>query len=79
MAGRPMNPESIEEERQMTLQAATEELMRLDISETRLLAALEVSLADNPQLLAIVRRLQRADVLENSDHVELFDAVRAAG
>ena len=77
MAGRPMNPESIAEERQMTLQAATEELMRLDISETRLLAALEVSLADNPQLLAIVRRLQRADVLENSDHEELYVAVRA--
>jgi hypothetical protein len=65
------------EERRMTLQAATEELMRLDISETRQLRALEVALQDNPTLLAIVKRLQRADAVENADHAELFEAVRA--
>lgn len=73
------NPGQIEEERQMTLQAATEELLTWDQRETALLAFLEHApeVASNPTLSAIVRRLQRGDLLENSDHAELYEAVRA--
>lgn len=73
------NPVQIEEERQMTLQAATEELLTWDRREAELLDYLgrAPEVASNPTLSAIVRRLQRGDLLENSDHAELYEAVRA--
>lgn len=69
--------QQLAEERSITLQAATAELKTWDRYEADLLTHLSHELSDDPQLLAIAKRLQRGDALENSDHAELYDAVRA--
>jgi len=77
--GRQPSPAQLAEERQMTLHAATEELISWDQREAELLDYLgrAPEVANNPTLAAIVKRLQRGDLLENSDHAELYEAVRA--
>jgi hypothetical protein len=77
--GRQPSPDQLVEERAITLQAATEELVSWDRREAELLAYLAQApeVANNQTLSAIVRRLQRGDLLENADHAELYEAVHA--
>lgn len=77
--GRQPSTEQLADERHVTLQAATEELLSWDARESELLAFLgrAPEVANNPTLAAIVRRLQKGDLLENADHAELYEAVRA--
>lgn len=65
------------EERRITELAATAELVTWDRYERELLTYLERQLT-NPTLLAVVRRLQRGNAIEDADHVELYDAVRVS-
>jgi hypothetical protein len=65
------------EERAMTLKSATDELLAWDAYEQRLLDFLERGVADNPTLAAIVRKLQRGNRIEDADHLELADALKA--
>lgn len=67
--------EQLAEERAMTLQAATGELVSWDRYERELLTHLERRIVDQ-KLLAIVARLNRGNAVEDADHLELFDAVR---
>jgi hypothetical protein len=66
------------EERRITELAATAELVTWDRYERELLTYLERQIT-NPTLLAVVRRLQRGNAIEDADHVELYDAVRVTG
>lgn len=67
----------IAEERRITELAATAELVTWDRYERELLTYLERQVT-NPTLLAVVRRLQRGNAIEDADHVELYDAVRVS-
>lgn len=71
-------PQQIAEERHITLRSATDELLSWDTREAQLLNYLEAApeVAGNPTLAAIVRRLQRGNVIEDADHLELHAAVR---
>ena len=66
------------EERTITLYAATDELLSWDRYEVALLAHLEqrLEISDDRKALEIVRRLQRGNRIEDSDHLELHAAVR---
>ena len=66
------------EERRITELAATAELVTWDRYERELLTYLERQVT-NPTLLAVVRRPQRGNAIEDADHVELYDAVRVTG
>lgn len=69
-------PEQLAEERHVTLQSATAELLAWDAHETELLNYLESVVGSHPTLGPIVRRLQRGNRLEDADHIELHAAVR---
>lgn len=71
--------EQLAEERSITLLSATDELVTWDRREAALTNRIHAAVArgEIQQALADIRLLQRGDVLENSDHVELFEAVRA--
>ncbi len=69
-------PQQLADERHITLHAATDELLRLDIPEAEQLDYLARAVAGNPTLSAIVRRLQRSNRIEDADHLELHTAVR---
>lgn len=77
--GRQPNATQIAEERSITLRSATDELLSWDEREAVLLDYLEsaTEVQNNPTLAAIVRRLQRGNVIEDRDHIELHEAVRA--
>lgn len=76
--GRQPNAAQLAEERHITLQSATAELLSWDTREAQLLNYLEAApeVRANPTLAAIVRRLQRGNVIEDADHIELYQAVR---
>lgn len=67
--------QQLEEERHVTLLAATDARLSWDEYERQLLVYLEHRLED-PNVLAVARRLLRGDVLEDIDHRELHEAVR---
>ncbi len=75
--GRQPSNDQLAEERRITELAATAELVTWDRYERELLTYLERQLT-NPTLLAVVRRLQRGNAIEDADHVELYDAVRVS-
>lgn len=68
--------QQLAEERRMTLQSATGELLAWDVHENQLLDYLGTAVAHDPKLNAIVQRLKRGNRIEDSDHLELYDAVR---
>lgn len=69
-------PQQLAEENGMTILATTGELVSWDRYERELLTHLERRIAD-PKLLAIVSRLNRGNAIEDADHIELYEAVRA--
>lgn len=75
--GRQPSNDQLAEERRITELAATAELVTWDRYERELLTYLERQIT-NPTLLAVVRRLQRGNAIEDADHVELYDAVRVS-
>lgn len=68
--------QQLAEERQMTLQSATAELVTWDAYEAKLLAYLDSTIGPDATLGAILDRLQRGNRIEDADHLELHAAVR---
>lgn len=77
--GRQPSTQQLAEERHVTLQATTSARVEWDEYERKLLLELErdIAVGANERALRIVRWLQRGNAIEDADHEELYEAVRA--